>query len=63
MAELPKETLGIAGILQRARESYAGQELKRNCGVLNEGRAYNVSVNLKQTGFVGNRFYSRNHGF
>ena len=30
------------------------------CGCLD--KAY-VSVNLKQTGFVGNRFYSRNHGF
>lgn len=63
VADLLKETLGIAGILQRARESYTGQELKRNSGVLNEGCVDNVSMDLEQMGLMGNRFYGRNHQF
>lgn len=63
MAEVLKETVGIGGILQSARECYSGQEVKRNWGVLNEGCAYNVSMDLEQMGFMGNRFYGKNHRF
>lgn len=63
VAELLKETVGIGGILQRTRESYTGQEVKRNSGVLNELSAYNVSVDLEQMGLMANGFYGRNQRF
>lgn len=63
MGEMLKKTVGVVGILQWTRESYTGQELNRNWGVLNEVCAYNVSVDLEQLGLLGNRFYCRNNGF
>lgn len=63
MGELLKKTVGVVSILQWTRESYTGQELNRNCRVLNEVCAYNVSMDLEQLGLLGNRFYGRNHGF
>lgn len=63
LVDLLEESAGIDGVLQRARESYPGQEVKRNCRVMNEGCANNVSMDLKQMGLLGNRFYGRNHLF
>jgi len=63
VGELLKKTAGIVRILQWTRESYTGQELSRNWGVLNEVCAYNVSVDLEQLDLLGNKFYGRNHGF